>query len=352
MTPNFSAWPGDMHAACVAAAAACRGIPLRRLHGAFGSRRRPGSWLGLEAGGRTWVYGRGLLFRGPPLGELSPLLARDDLRPVNRGAAQLTPDKQATKTALRDLGVSVPEGILVGGGRVAEAARFLERLGRPVCVKPNHGRRGGNAHVGVRGRDELSDIVSAAPGELIVEEVVAGDPVRFFYVHPHVVGVRIDRPASVLGDGGATIAELIAAKNAERERRALPGHVAITADADVVTFLAGQGLSLVSVPAAGRRVQLRGTSNIPTGGDALDCRDRLHPSYRTLVERACAAIPGLRLAAIDAVLAAMEQPAASDNHWILEINSAPGVVPFHFPWEGEPQDVCGALVERLCRGGW
>jgi len=40
-------------------------------------------------------------------------------------------------------------------------------------------------------------------------------------------------------------------------------------------------------------------------------------------------------------------PATAANYRILEINNNPGLVPFHFPWKGESQDVAGAMIRML-----
>ncbi|GAB6845796.1 hypothetical protein JCM2811A_47980 [Methylorubrum rhodinum] len=42
-------------------------------------------------------------------------------------------------------------------------------------------------------------------------------------------------------------------------------------------------------------------------------------------------------------------PAAPGNHWVLEINSSPGIGDVLHPWSGEPQDVGAMLVAFLQR---
>jgi len=45
------------------------------------------------------------------------------------------------------------------------------------------------------------------------------------------------------------------------------------------------------------------------------------------------------------------KPAAADNHWILDVNSAPGIATFHFVHEGRPAEVADAVMDWLLAGG-
>src|SRR5699024_8227660 len=68
------------------------------------------------------------------------------------------------------------------------------------------------------------------------------------------------------------------------------------------------------------RVYLRLTSNIHTGGDALDATDELAPEEREMIERAARSIPGLRIAGFD-VLLPREDQEEDTSASILEINA-------------------------------
>jgi D-alanine-D-alanine ligase-like ATP-grasp enzyme len=161
------------------------------------------------------------------------------------------------------------------------------------------------------------------------------------------VAVKISLPANVVGNGASTIETLIAVKNREREIRAVPGHHPIVIDAGLRATLQAARLSLAFVPAAGRRVLLRRVSNGAVGADSIECAEAIHASYAGQVEAACAAIPGIRICAIDMVILDRQAPATPRNHWILELNSSPGLLPYHYPWQGRPQDIGGAILRHL-----
>ncbi|HEY0833818.1 MAG TPA: hypothetical protein VGE72_07910 [Azospirillum sp.] len=345
---NLDAWPDDFNAGCLEHAARMRGVGTDRTLAA----KRPGSpfreHLRMRIGGRAHLYRNAVLYidgAGPGGGYAH----------VNGDLPRLTMDKQATRRRVAALGFPVAAGRLFPAAEAEAAAAYFRELERPACVKPNGGKRGDAVFALISDPQAFAHAfrsVAARFPKVLVEEHLTGAAVRFFHVAPRVAGVLLARLANVVGNGVDDVATLVAAKNAERLRRDLPGHEPIAVDAEALRFLALQGVGLGHVPPAGRRVFLRGASNTSSGGDAVTCADWIHPSYTALVETLCRSLPGLRVAGVDTVIRDPRAPAAPGNHWVLEINSAPGVVPFHFPWEGEPRDVAGAIVDRLVAGDW
>lgn len=333
----------DPHAICIRQVAEGLGIQTdtRVFPNANGTPKR---WLMMRLAGVTWYVRRGTwrVDAGGVPGEH-----------VNGAAADLMLDKTATKALLAGAGIPVPTGRVFPPDGAWGAIAYAAGLGRPVCVKPNAGRRGALVFPGCATPDAVADAfarVARRHEDVLVEESLPGEVVRHFYVRPHAIAVKLSRPASVVADGSATVASLIEAKNSERERRAVPGHHPIVIDRDLVATLGAQRLKLDSVPAAGRRVMLRRVSNGAFGADSLECADDIHPSYARQVEAACAAVPGVRISAIDMKVLDRRSPAASRNHWILELNGSPGILPYHHPWEGRPQDVVGAILHHLGAG--
>ena len=272
--------------------------------------------------------------------------------PLNRTAHAAATDKHRTKAILRLAGIPCPTGEAFPSTALDAALRYAAGLPGEICVKPNRGSLGDLAFPALRTADEVVEAcvsVASAYDEILVEESVPGEVWRFFFVHPAVVGAKQGRPASVLGDGVRTIAELIDAKHKERVRRRLPGYSNIPEGHARDFMLARQGLTYGSVIADGRRVALHPASNGAMGGDSLSRPTALHPGYAPMMKRAFAAIPGLLIAAIDSVLVDPALPPTSDNFWVLEINTMPGFLPFHYPWEGPSQDICGAIISLLLR---
>jgi cyanophycin synthetase len=339
--------PLDFDSVCVREAAYRLGIETEARFVANaprgGERARGGPWLVIRIGPTAWYYRAGVLrAESEAPGELGDHL--------NGRSRLIMRDKAATKRALAAAGLPVPQGRLFSRDEAYAAMAYAASLGRVLCVKPNTGAKGRlvfPACHSVAAVAEAFERVAAHFDEVLVEESIPGDIFRYFYVAPRVVGVKLSRPASVVGDGRLTIEALIARKNDERAARGLPGHFPLTIDLDLHMTIAQQGFELATVPPAGRRVTLRSNSNVSAGADTIECVDVVHPSYAREVEAACRAIPGARIVAAEVKILDCRQPAAPRNHRFIEVNSAPALVQFHHPWEGRPQDVAGAVVAYL-----
>ncbi|PWC40606.1 hypothetical protein [Azospirillum sp. TSO35-2] len=340
--------PDDYHAICLGTAARARGIATRYVHGVY-SRFHPfpSRWLDLTVGGRAYLFASGMLLvkGGDPWRGLG--------LHINEEATLIIRDKQRAKSFLDARGFGTPAGRVFRRNDLSAALDAFGSFAGPVCVKPNQGTKGELVFPAIADRARYERAVrrvAARHQKILVEESVTGQLIRFFFVRPRVVAVKLSRPASVVGDGSATIARLIDLKNARRDRRAVPGHSNIAVDDDLRDFLAMTGRGLDDVPAAAERVFLRGTSNGATGADSLDCRADLHPSYLDVLAAACNAVPGLNLTAVDVMIRDPAAPARHGNHWILEMNRNPGLTPYHFPWRGGAQDVSGAILDALEQG--
>jgi hypothetical protein len=262
LLPDLTAWSHDPHAGCLAHAARLRGIPSRQIMAPRSHGGTPEPWLSLTIGGRGYLYGSAILISNP-----DPSDSRK-AHHVNGPLAHVTIEKHAMKRRLSELGVAVPAGEVFAAADIAGAAAMFEGMGGPACVKPNRGQQGRCCYPWLRDREaflEAFRIAGRSYPEIVVEEHLAAEQVRLIYARPSVIAGRLDRPANVVGDGRRSVAELVAAMNEERRRRAAPGVVPIRLDPEAARYLALQGLALDSRPADGRRVYLRGTSNTPTG---------------------------------------------------------------------------------------
>ncbi len=345
--------PLDDHAACILAAARALGIDATVIVGQPGPDRERAPYVHFSLHGREWYYRRGRL-RIAPQG-----FGVAGSKHINAGLLALTMSKHCSKRLLWRLGFNTPRGGRYRPGQIEAARQKFLSFGRPVCVKPDLGRKGRNVFTSIATLPEFEAAFAAcaAQGLVVVEEHLTGTAVRLFYVEPRVVAVRIMNPANVTGDGRSSIAALVEARNADRQLRTTPGHVPFVIDDEVVRFLATQGLTLDDEPPAGERVILRGTSNTSTGGEGVDAGGRLHPSHAAEVERLCRAVSEhggtvWRIGVIDLIVGDIAAPAAPGNHWVLELNSSPGLLPYMYPWEGPPADVARAIVERVKAGGW
>jgi len=257
-------------------------------------------------------------------------------------ARRLSNRKDATSKLLRSYGFSFPEGALFTSEESVKAWEWAQKL-LPVVVKLNDGNQGRQVFVGIETRADFEQAF-ARVGEqsqwVVVEEMLPGTEHRCLVVNNKLVAVTRRRAASVVGDGNKTIAELVEEKNIDRG----PIHIPLDLGATELDVLHSRGQSPDTVPHEGERVYLRRTSNIHTGGDAIDATDSLSRQEVSHIERLSRRFPGLRLGGFDVLLP--RGPGEEGIHFI-EINQAPMISMHHFPWEGEPRDVAGAIVDAM-----
>lgn len=272
---------------------------------------------------------------------------------VNGRSAPLSDDKHRTKERLAEAGIPTPPGRLFAPGEVGAALEFAADCTGELCIKQNRGANGALVFPGLRDAMAIVEAcrtVAAHGRDILVEESIAGEAWRFFYVQPDVVGVKLGRPASVLGDGRRTIGELVKALHAERARRQVVGHTMAIPDGPLrVAMLEKQGVTMASTPRAGVRVFLNPMSNGAQGADSLSLPGALHPSYAERMRDAFEAMPDLVIAAADVIVRDRAAPAGDDNFAVLEINTGPSLTPFHHPWEGPVQDICGPIIDLFQR---
>jgi len=101
-------------------------------------------------------------------------------------------------------------------------------------------------------------------------------------------------------------------------------------------------LSLSSRLEEGQVVYLLDNANLSSGGDSRDVTELVHPGFRKLAANVTKDM-GLRLCGVDLMIAGNIGEAPRDGeHWIIEINSAPGLD--HYATIGKAQQ---KIVEDL-----
>jgi cyanophycin synthetase len=124
----------------------------------------------------------------------------------------------------------------------------------------------------------------------------------------------------------------------------------IPADEATVDFLAQCGRTLDSIPEAGKRVFLRSTANLSTGGTSIDRTDEIHPDNVTACEMAAGVI-GLDIAGLDVLTPDISRPFHENGAVIIEINAGPGIRMHTHPAEGKSRNVGGAILDMLYPNG-
>ena len=259
---------------------------------------------------------------------------------------KITRYKDVCSSLLRNSGVDTPENATFGAHETERAWQWSATFSASV-VKPNDGVQGRDVHVNLSNFEEFAEAfheVTRSHKRVLVEEFRTGTEHRCLMVDDQLVAAATRRPASVLGDGEHTVRQLVNRKNADRGRI----HKQIQLKGPELRTLSQAGMSTESVPLAGTRVFLRQTSNIHTGGDALDATDSLSETERQQIEQAARAVPGLRVAGLDVLLDRSEH--GGETACILEINTNPMTSMHHFPWEGTSRNVSSHILDSMFPG--
>jgi cyanophycin synthetase len=264
-------------------------------------------------------------------------------------AVDIAQDKNLTKAMLERALLPVPKGVTVDN--VEAAIEALHEIGGRVAIKPLDGNHGRGVSLNIRTDVEAAaafEIARERSSDVIVEECVDGRDYRVVVVGGRMVAAAERVPAHVTGDGKLTIRELIDLENRNPLRG--EGHrmplTRIEIDDAAACYLRRAGIELDSVPEAGRRIQLRETANLSTGGKAVDVTDLVHPDFRSICERA-ALVVGLDIAGIDLIASDISRSPELQRAAIIEVNAGPGIRMHHFPSEGQPRDVAATIVENM-----
>jgi cyanophycin synthetase len=268
-------------------------------------------------------------------------------------AVDMCQEKPLTNMMLRTVGVPVPDGRAVRSED--EAWQAAREIGLPVVVKPEDGNQGKGVSVNLLTEAEVRAayrISKEFRGDVLVERYIEGDDYRLLVVNGRMVAAARRDPASVMGDGRHTVAELVEEVNRDPRRR--PGHSStltrIRLDEAAELVLQQQGLIPISVPDLGRIVRLRSNGNLSTGGTATDVTDEVHPQNAHVAEMA-AQILALDVAGIDVICRDIRRPLREQGGAIVEVNAAPGLRMHLAPTNGQGHDVGRPIVNMLYPDG-
>lgn len=267
-------------------------------------------------------------------------------------AVDIAGDKYLTKTVLRNAAVPVSEGSLITDE--SQLAEAILEIGYPIVLKPLDSNHGNGVTININTlRDAQTAFINAKKysERIIVEKYYAGDDYRFLVINYKLSAVARRMPARVTGDGTSTVLALIEKTNKNPLRG--NGHekilTKITVDEHTIHALKHQGLTLDSVPAAGKTVYVKQTANLSTGGTSEDVTEIVHPETVQIAERVARSI-GLDICGIDMLIMDIGKP-LKDNGVVLEVNAAPGFRMHTHPSKGKARPVGEDVIRMLFPNG-
>ncbi|MEM7360553.1 MAG: cyanophycin synthetase [Pseudomonadota bacterium] len=270
-------------------------------------------------------------------------------------AVEISCDKEDTHNLLNDLGLPVPQQLMIYSER--QAIRAANRIGYPVVVKPLNANHGRGVSINLTTDEEVATAFEEAQkfgsgSAVLVESYLSGFDHRMLVVNDELVAVAKRVPGHVVGDGKSTIEELVDIVN-EDPRRGIGHEKVLTRlelDKQAARLMEEAGYSAETVLDKDQVFYLRSTANLSTGGTAIDVTDIVHPDNRDMAIRAIRAI-GLDIGGVDFLTDDIGRSYKEIGGGICECNAAPGFRMHVAPSEGEPRDVSGKVMDMLFPAG-
>lgn len=244
-------------------------------------------------------------------------------------------DKALTRRLLTAAGLRCPDQIVATSTKAV--CDFFGRYGR-VVVKPAEGEQGRGVQVDLRSLTEVHEAVKEARklcDKVLIEEFVSGDDLRIIVIDGKVVAGAVRKPADIVGDGKATIADLIA-RQSRRRAAATRGESRIPLDAETERCVRAKGYEMGDVLPAGEVLAVRKTANLHTGGTIHDVTESLHPRLCEAAERA-AKVLDIPVVGFDFLVPDVSRP----DYVVIEANERPGLA------NHEPQPTAERFMDLL-----
>ncbi len=262
---------------------------------------------------------------------------------------EIADDKMRTKEILDRAGVPIPKGENVED--LDEALETADDIGYPVVVKPLVGNHGKGITVNVKNEDDLKVAFEQAKrfrDTIVVERYLPGSDHRVLVIDGKFVAAARRDPASVTGDGEATVQQLVDRLNEDPQRGYGHEKVLTKVKIDPMTerLLSQMGKDLDTVLPEGEVLVLKSTANLSQGGTSTDVTDEVHPFVRHMVER-IATIIDIDVMGIDIIAPHLREPLETTGGGVVEVNAAPGFRMHLAPYHGEPRNVAAPVVDML-----
>jgi len=264
---------------------------------------------------------------------------------------ELACDKEDTKFLLEQAEVQTPRGeIIRRESSLEEACRYV---GFPLVVKPVDGNHGRGITVNIQNYEDAlgafrSAKESSKSGAIIIEKYITGDDYRLLVINNKLVAAAVRTPAHVIGNGTSTIQELIDEVNKDPRRGY--GHenvlTQITINDLTHSIIKANGYTLDAVLEKDKRLLLKDTANLSTGGTAEDVTDIVHPANVFMAER-ISKIIDLDICGIDVMTTDISKPLEETGGAVLEVNAGPGFRMHLAPTSGLPRNVAAHVIDKL-----
>jgi len=224
---------------------------------------------------------------------------------------------------------------------LGQAKLFLEK-NKKIVVKPIGGIHGKGITVGIENEDELEKAIDFAKkydkkGDVLLEKFFNGNDCRVLVIGKEKVFASKREPAFVVGDGKLTIDDLIDKRNS-----VLLDRYWVKKDEITIDHIKKMGYELGSVLEKDKKIFLRKTANVKSGGTATDLTGKISKKMQDM------AIEISKYMNMDVIgIDFLTQDIEGDDFCILEMNAYPGILLHIYPVKGKPYPVADEIIKSL-----
>lgn len=219
---------------------------------------------------------------------------------------QIADDKEQSSVLMKEIGIPIPEEILLRDVRkytdqdlLKEIVRFSKRVGFPLICKPLNGRQGNNL-IKIESKDEIvnaSKMIIDLKDDVIIQEYLKHDEVRVVVLDGEIIQAYKRFGPSIVGDGKESVFNLIEDKNAYFKNNGRNTIISID-DPQVQMIIADLGYSNGSIPEKGKDIPLSFGRNLSKGGEYEFIENKISPKFQKVL-REMSLAANLRLVGFD-----------------------------------------------------
>lgn len=238
---------------------------------------------------------------------------------------------------------------------IEKAYELGRKIGFPLVVKPNDSSLSRHAFFNLNDWETFKTALKSAKeisAKVIVERYVPGNVYRATVVDGQLIACAKRMPATIIGNGEATIEKLISDYNNHpwrlpMDRRDATLHQIALSD-DLKKYLASINCSLETILPRGEKLILAQKITLGAGSEIINVTEQLHPQTKQLCESIAKelsfAVAGLDFICEDEGLSFKNQPFV-----FLENNTLPYIDMHHFPSQGGSINVAEKIWEQALK---
>lgn len=270
-------------------------------------------------------------------------LVRNVVHDANPGIAlKISNNKQDTYAIARRLGIPVPEMEVFE--TIDQVQTFLKRH-KQIVVKPLDAAHGNGVTVGISLLEEAEEAIKKAlifsDTVLIQKYINVKHDLRLLFIDGVFRAASNRIPASVVGDDRHTLRQLIEQENASNNRAESYSEKLCVISLDTAAQFLGERIDK-EIPESGKVIQVVGTANIGTGGQAIGVTDTVNQQAVAEASKLIEYL-GMKVCGVDFIMD------DNDQFYLIELNASPSFGLHHYPHEGAPVDVASYFVDMIMR---